>query len=248
LSADPLGIRTVQLPARLIVEKEDRFAVAIDWQAAPEGTTNGFVKITSCTNTVLVTVPVFNPREPSRDSIKGFVEANGYVSIEAEHFTRNVRSHSARWEIIPDLGRTRSSMSVFPTTAPSVMPPKDSPCLEYKMRLFNSGRVDVETVLSPTLNFVSGRGLRFALSFDDRPPQMVTAVPAHYTAGDGNHDWEHTVADGARIVKTPFILSKPGEHTLKVWMVDPGVVLQKIVIDCGGLEPSYLGPPESFHR
>ena len=229
-------------------ETAGRSAVTINWKDAPEGKTRGFVKISDGTNTVLVDVPIFNPSKPSRRSAKGFVETDGYVSIEAGHFTRDVRSHSTQWECIPDLGRTLSCMSIFPMTAPSVIPPKDSPRLEYKMYLFDSGRVEVETILSPALNFVAGRGLRFGLSFDDGPPRVVTAVPADYTVGDGNHDWERTVADSARIIKTPFNLSKPGEHTLKVWMVDPGVVLQKLVVDCGGVKPSYLGPPESFHR
>jgi hypothetical protein len=31
-------------------------------------------------------------------------------------------------------------------------------------------------------------------------------------------------------------------------MVDPGVVLEKFVLYRDHLLPSYLGPPESFHR
>ena len=33
---------------------------------------------------------LFNPQEPARDSLEGFVEADGYVSIEAEHYTKKI--------------------------------------------------------------------------------------------------------------------------------------------------------------
>jgi len=73
-------------------------------------------------------------------------------------------------------------------------------------------------------------------------------VPADYKAQNGNPDWEKVAADNARCVCSTHTLTQPGYHMLKFWMVDPGVVLQKIVVDCGGLKSSYLGPPESFHR
>ncbi|HVU09072.1 MAG TPA: glycosyl hydrolase 115 family protein [Verrucomicrobiae bacterium] len=231
-----------------IIEKEKRLQVNVDWSKAPQGSTNGFIKIADGTNSISIQVNLLNPQNPSRDSLHGFVEGDGYVSIEAAHFTKNVSAESARWEEIPDLGRTLSAMSIFPVTAPGVTPPENSPRLEYQMYLFHSGEVAVESILSPTLNFVPGRGLRFALSFDDQPPQIVTAVPNKIAVGDGGADWEKTVADGARKVQTRFTLANPGYHTLKFWMVDPGVVLQKIVVNTGGEKPSYLGPPESYYN
>jgi hypothetical protein len=55
------------------------------------------------------------------------------------------------------------------------------------------------------------------------------------------------VKDSVRKVKSVHTLAQAGEHTLKFCMIDPGVVLQKLVVDLGGVKPSYLGPPESFH-
>jgi hypothetical protein len=176
---------------------------------------------------------------------QGFAEAEAHISIEAEHFTRKSETTLARWEVLPDHGRTLSAMTIFPVTAPSAAPPQDSPCLEYQMWLTSTGAVEVTSILSPCLNFAPDRGVRIALSFDAEQPQILTVVPKSYTAGDGNRDWEESVKDGVRKVKSKHTITDPGSHTLKVWMVDPAVVLQKLVMDFGGVKPSYLGPPES---
>jgi hypothetical protein len=53
------------------------------------------------------------------------------------------------------------------------------------------------------------------------------------------------VVYNARIVVSKHNIEKEGNHTLKVWMINPGVVIEKIVVDTGGVKESYLGPPES---
>ena len=226
------------------VEKEARLRVSVDWDKAPPGGDKGAVTIAGAgAAPIAVEVDVFYPNRPSGSEIKGFVETSGYVSMEAEHYTRKVDAGPVKWERIPDYGRTLSAMSIFPVTAESVMPPAGAPCLEYRMFLFHAGRVEVEAILSPTLNFTPERGLRYAISFDDEPPQVIDAL-AHNEQGD----WETSVKDSVRKVRSAHTLAAPGIHTLKFRMVDPGIVLEKLVVDLGGIKPSYLGPPESFHR
>jgi len=224
------------------VEKEQRVWVSIDWNKAPAGTTTGSVKISGTEGEpVIVKVTVFNPKEPTRDALRGFVESDGVVAMEADDFTGRVDAPAVRWEKIPDYGRTGSGMSVFPVTAPSVTPPKDSPCLEYQVYLFDPGKIEVEAILGPTLNFVPGRGLRYAVSFDDQAPQIIDAL-----AQNSLQDWETSVKDNVRKSTSKHNVVGTGYHTLKLWMVDPGVVVEKMVVNLGGVKPSYLGPVESY--
>jgi hypothetical protein len=226
------------------VRKEDGVWVSVDWDKAPAGEAEGFVKISGAGgDPVTVKVASFRPQEVTRDNLQGFVEANGYVSMEAAHYTRKTDAGAVHWEEIADYGRTLSSMTILPCTAASVTSLRDAPSLEYRMYLFEPGAVQVHTIIAPTLNFVPGRGLRFAAAFDDRPPRIIDALEHNSL-----HDWEESVKDSVRTITSAHSLSGTGYHTLKYWMVDPGVVLQKIVVDLGGLKPSYLGPPESWRH
>jgi hypothetical protein len=228
------------------VAKEDRLFVSIDWESVPEGTNTGAVTITQKGGTTtLVRVQALRPPTPARDSLQGFVEANHYVSIEAEHFTTQSYPGPFRvaphWEKIPGFGETLSGMTIFPVTAPSIELQQPAPVLKYPMYLFESGPFNVEAILAPTLNFVPSRGLRFAVSFDDQPPLLVDAL-----AHNSQKDWEQAVSDGVRKVTSTLNVDAPGYHTLKFRMVDPGVVLEKLVVSQLPPLPSYLGPPESF--
>lgn len=228
--------------------KDARLFVSVDWNKAPKGTSKGTVKITGVDTEVSVKVEAFNPTEVTRETLHGFIEGEGFVSIEAEHFTKKSDAGENRWIKIPGYGHTLSAMRSTSPLDVVATPGKDSPCLEYRAYYFTTGSVDVATTVGATLNFAPGRGLRYAVSFDDEPPQTVTIVPANFNAGNGNHDWEESVKNNCRKLKSTHTLAKPGYHTLKIWMIDPAVVLEKIVVDCGGVRPSYLGPPESYRE
>ena len=185
---------------------------------------------------------------PSTPSGAEFIEQDGYVSIEADHCIRKTEVAGVRWEKIEDLGRTGSSMGMFPVTAKSLLPPEKGPSLEYDISLTSTGAVEVTSIIGPCLNFAPERPVRMGVSIDDEAEQVLTVVPKGYVAADGNRDWEESVRNAVRKVKSKHTVANPGKHTIRIWMIDPGITLQKIIVDTGGLKTSYLGPPESARR
>src|SRR5262249_36791186 len=86
-------------------------------------------------------------------------------------------------------------------------------------------------------------GLRYAVSIDDEAPQVVDAWP-----DTSQRAWERAVSNNILDVVTTHTVGRPGQHVLKFWLVDPGVVVQRLVISPRPLPQSYLGPPESYNR
>ncbi|HEX2395051.1 MAG TPA: glycosyl hydrolase 115 family protein [Bacteroidales bacterium] len=229
-----------------LVEKEIRIMVRIDWAKVPEGRTRGSIDLEGTGRKVKIMVNAFNPPE-FKDKIKGFIESNGYVSMEAAHYGKIDNRAKAKWIEIEDFGHTVSGMrATAATDIPALTPGNDSPCIEYNLYLFSDSALEVNLFVAPTLNFLPGRPMRYGISFDNQELQIITLVAADFDARNGNRDWEKTVSDNYRIGRSKHAAIGKGNHVLKIWMIDPGVVVQKLVVNTGGLKPSYLGPPESF--
>ena len=187
-------------------------------------------------NVFEVALSVFNPESPSVASVTGFVESHGYISMEAEHYARKVDKASAAWHVLEGLGRTGDSVTVLPTTIPSVASVEDivsqSPVLEYDLYSFTEGPVDVQFNCVPSNAINADYGVRLAVSVDQGTPVLTKRT-------------RRDVLANLMTLEARLDMPKPGQHRLKVWMVDPGVIIDKIILDFGGVKESYLGPPES---
>jgi len=229
-------------PAAGSIEQEERLAVSIDWEQAPAGRQQSSVTVTGPNaSSVVVQILIHRPAWLDEAAAEGFVQVDGDLAIEAEHYTRAVDAEGVWWQQIPGLGRTLSAMTPFPVTATRQTPGGDSPRLEYRMHLVETGEVKVRAHLSPTQNVFGTEGLEYAISIDDESPQLV-----NMHADSSREKWNQSVTDNINVMVTTHAVSQVGEHVLKFWMVDPGVVLQKLVVEAGAHRRSYLGPAESL--
>lgn len=162
-----------------------------------------------------------------------FVERDGYVSMEAEHYTRKADGASARWTVIPEMGRTLSAITPQPATAST-----EGMALEYDIYTESDGYPRVTLRFSPTLNF-NTKGLSYAVSFDGGEETVVNIN------GDYDGSLGPIQRDGVIDSRTVHAMLKPGRHTLRIRPLDNGLALQKIMIDLGGMRKSFLGAPET---
>jgi len=169
------------------------------------------------------------------------------VSMEAAHFSKAINTKDIQWKIIPDLGSTGSAITTFPVSAKAQVPGGNAAHVEYEFYTYSTGDFSVNAYFSPTLNFQNTtEGLQYAVSIDNETPQILSINSEDKNTGAGI--WNKWVAENIIIKSSKHSIAVAGKHLLKYWMVNPGLVLQKLVLDFGGVQQSYFGPPETINH
>jgi len=177
--------------------------------------------------------------------VHGFIENDGYISIESKNYSKAINSDSVKWTIIPNLGKTDSGITIKPSNIQPIEISEQSPRLEYDLHFFSKGKVKVKAYFSPTINFKIGDGLKYGIAFDSEKPQIM-----NLNADSTEKNWAESVANNIQIITSTHQIENAGNHVLKIYAIDSALVLQKIVIETeeGKVLDSYLGPPESFRK
>lgn len=195
------------------------------------------------------TLPEIYRIEEPENAVGGylFTGKDGVVVIEAEHYFEAKNAPEAEWTVIPYMGRTLSSVALMPYSK-SV----EGASLSYKMQIPEDvTEVNVHVVVKSTLAFHDDKGHEYTIGFEGGEEKTI------------NFNWNlnedpanvysvfyPTVA--RRVVKKDAKLQLPAAsdrvYTLIVKPLDPGIVFQKIIVDFGGYQETYLFMDESPNK
>jgi len=194
---------------------------------------------------------------PDRTDGYTFCMHNGYVAIEAEHYFSATPAAKTQWTVLPDVGRTRSGLTLMPYTEPVL---GASLCYAFntsKERIIaqstqadNASPIDsvkVHIIVKSTLDYLNKGGLTYSVSLDGSAPQRINF---NYNLNEQKENiytiFYPTVARRVveSVVTLPFNKNK-AEHQLILCPDDPAIVFEKIVVDAGGYQPSFLFGNES---
>lgn len=234
-----------------VTSTEERVEVSVDWAKVPTGEkvfgTLQFMSDSGEKENIYISV--FNPVSPSLAEMDTlFVEHNGYISIDAASYHRKVENKAIKMRTIPNLGIENKAIQMGnPVAAPQRTAGRSTPRLEYDFYCFGQGSVDVYTYVLPTFVLCKDRGYagheatnvetKYGVCIDEGPVMNPSTSSFEYA-----QIWYESVLKNCRVNKTTLHIDKPGKHTVKIICGDAGTVLQKIVLDFGGMKRSYLGP------
>jgi hypothetical protein len=228
-------------------KKQMRIWVDIDWIKVNTGKNlSGNIIFSGGGKQMAVKIQAAKINNPELSGYKGFIEDNGFVSIHAAHFIRQASKPFLQWKVIDGLGYTGTVLEALPVTMKDVFSAepdsikRNNSFVEYDFYSFSAAKPSVTVFALPTHPVNNNFSVRYAVSIDNGPLKI-----ADIKTFGRSEEWKQNVLRNRaeRKIEMPFLPA--GNHILKVYCVDPGVILDEIRIDLGGLKKAYSSMPET---
>ncbi len=175
-----------------------------------------------------------------------FVERDGIIAMEAEHFSKKEAFGDHDYEKLDAYGKTLSSMKIYPTIGNFDEIGK-APSMTYSVYVKEAGEYTLHTITAPSNNLEDGRTMRYAAKVGEDIQVGDTILAENFNIGGGPWtpgSWSLGVLNNSHVGITTHTLQK-GYNEITIYGVEAGVVIQKLVLHRGDLPESYLGPDES---
>ena len=167
--------------------------------------------------------------------------------MEAEHYNSKTDGQGAQWTVIPDMGRTLSAVTLMPQTGDI-----KNASLTYKFIYKGKAeKVKVHIITKSTLDYLNKGGLTYSIKMDGGDPIVVNFNSDMNEAPENIYDkYYPTIARRVieKVVEMPVFATSDSMHSLTFIPNDPGIVLEKVVVDFGGYKKQYLFGKESLRK
>ncbi|MFA9391987.1 MAG: glycosyl hydrolase 115 family protein [Prolixibacteraceae bacterium] len=109
---------------------------------------------------------------------------------------------------------------------------------EYEFSGVNADSVTVYVYSLPFFPLYKGKNTEYGISVDEQAAYVANNVPKEFS-----RQWKDQVLQNGALATAKFAINKNREiHNLRLTCGDPGVIIQRIIIDWGGLKETYVGP------
>jgi hypothetical protein len=112
--------------------------------------------------------------------------------------------------------------------------------VEYDLYTFSSTTPGIIIYTLPTHPLNNYYSLRYAVSIDDGPLTIVD-----FKTFGRSGEWKQNVLRNRAEKKIDMPHLSAGKHRLKIYCIDPGVIIDEIRINLGGLKKAYSVIPET---
>ncbi|MDN3594905.1 glycosyl hydrolase 115 family protein [Zunongwangia endophytica] len=159
----------------------------------------------------------------------GVFEKNGLAVVYAENFQEQSAFRNYKWQKIADLGYSGAVMQAMPLNEK----PLDTidfqmkhPKLTYEISTESTAESAVLILNAlPTHPITNKHGVRIGVKWDNEPIKIL-----NFETQGRSATWKENVLSNKAEAKLPVNLTKPGKHTLNIYMIDPGVALDFIYL------------------